>query len=507
MTMKQMIVGLALAGLLYSCDKEEPILRPQTTEEKVDTTEDAKKNDSNDKDSDRGSDNSNSDQSNNGESNNSDNNSNNVSDRGNENTNENTASNDDKKTNEAEQAQPATLTEAEVISYFSLEKSQTVAQASERIGQVRGTKQIGTKTVTIEDADFNLEEEFGRLTVRLKGRVGRQPLEQLILLEGFVKKPDAYTIGSRMQVRWKVSQERYLDYIDLDALYVDHDASKFTAKYLASVVEFYSTAVDGKPYYLTAEEAEAIEILEVRYRGESIELKTRYKGATSQNRLSLDFNRRAYYDRKVRVNNTPAAQWYMYGIAEDDNMALFLGDFLEYDDSKYAAVHTNTHLDNSGNAVSVEFKLMSRKDDRELAILQKTITGFKPLSDLAKDIFVASHYDLVEYFQARFKGLNGEQLKNRVASSLYTWIKKAGFYYAKPNVELEWVNIRVDGGSVAGLSGRDGSRGKMHLYFKNPRFEVVSVEQTDHRLNVKLKMTFVNEVALDNVFYTLSVPM
>lgn len=504
MKTKQMILGLALLCMTMSCGKEEPFVRPQTVDEPAKPAEDPKKDEPNtgDKPSDSKD---NGDAGSGSEDNGRSTDGGEKSDEGADKSHNGA---DDKKQEDAPTPQPASLEEAELLTYFGIDRGQSVAQAVELLGLLRAEKTISGKVIKIETAEvLARDEEAGTLSLRVRGLVDKQPLEQPFELSGFLKRPSAYTIGSRMQARWKVPAERYLDYIDLDLLYLEGDASRFTAKFLAEVVQFYATTFEGKPYYLTAEEVSQMDILELRYRGESLEFKTRYNGATSQSRLSLGLDRRAYYDRKVKVNSNSAKLWYLYGVVEDDNMALFLGDFLEYDSNKYAAIHLRTVADASSNAASVEFRLVSRKDERELAVLQKTVRGFKPLSDLSSDLMLSADYDLVEYFRTRFKTLEGEQLKQRVTASLNTWIKKAGVYYTKGHQSLEWVMMDVDGGSVSGLSGRDGSRARMHLYFKNPRFEVVSVERTDRRINIKLELTFVNDVALDGVFYMLSVPI
>lgn len=490
MTRKQIILGLALACMIYSCDKDEPIIKRQPVEETVPPTDNPEKKDAVPEPS--PSDNASSNQE--GD----------MADTDVQDDNNRDNKQEDKQ-DDTQNTQQASLIEDEVMLYFDLKKSLTVAQAAERINHIRGEKRVADKQISIEHVVLSLEEEQGRLTLQLKGRMDNQTLDQTMTLEGFVKKPSRYNIGKRMQVRWSVSPEEYIEHIDFDALYIDGDASKITSKSLAPLVEFYSTDFDGKPYSLSTQEEERIVLLDVRYRGGKIEFSTQYEGVTSQSRLSLSFDMRAYYDYKVSVNNAPTKQWYMYGIGEGDNISAFLGDLLEYDTQRYAAIYKRSNPNNSDNSIAVDFTLESIETGRELAHLTKTIKGFKPLTDLSKDLTIAGSYDLMTYFQARFKNLEGEPLSRRLRASIQTWLPKAQFFYGSK--KLLWERMDVPGGSIMTLDGRDGSRSNQHLLFADPRFEFVKAVRQGRELAITVQLNFVNETSVEGLLYTFTVVM
>lgn len=482
--MKQMIWAFALACLMYSCGKEEPTPRPQTPQEENKQSETPKPGDSKDENKDE------------------------PKEDKPDNNPESKPNGENSDQPKEDTPQSVELKESELLSYFGLEKSLTVAQASELIGKVRGSKTIESKEIKIDEATVLVQDaEGGSLTVCIKGSIGGQSLDQMMDLAGFVKRPDLYTIGSRMQVRWKVSVDEYLDYIDLHDLHVDRKADRFTSKYLTPVVEFYSSNMKGQVYKLSEEEVERIELLDVRYHGGSLQFKTKFNGVTSQSNLSLTLDPNAYYARRIKVKHG-AERWYMHGVADPSMMELFLGDFFEYDEDKYILALDNTIRNASTNTADVQFTLMSKKRVIALANLSKTIRGFKPLTNLSKDFFLASSYDLVTYFKSRFKDLQGEQLKVKLQSSLTVWIKSVQVYHRNPNIPLAWERMDIQGGSVLGLSGRDGTKSNIHLYFLNPRFEVVSAKKVDNRnLEVKLKLNFINETAIEGVEYALYVPI
>ncbi|MDO4707019.1 MAG: hypothetical protein Q4A61_01180 [Porphyromonadaceae bacterium] len=483
--MKQMIWAFALACLMYSCGKEEPTPRPQIPQEENKQSETPKPDDSKDENKDDP-----------------------KEDKLDDNS-ENKPNGENSDQPKEDTPQSVELKESELLSYFGLEKSLIVSQASELIGKVRGLKTIESKEIRIDEATVLVQDvEGGSLTVRIKGSIGEQVLEQTTDLSGFEKRPSSYTVGSRMQVRWKVPEDQYLDYIDLHALHIERQTDKFTTEYLAPVVEFYSSDTGGKIYRLSSKETERIELLDVKYIRGSIEFKTRFEGATSQTSLRLNFDNNAYYSRKVKVNLAPAKQWYMYGVADSKIMDIFMGEFFEYDSDKYFLVHNNTTANSSTNTAVVNFSVMSKRTVSVLGNVSKTISGFKPLTDLSKDLFLASTYDLVNYFKAKFRDLQEEQLKQRLQNSLHAWIKQVQVYHANPNIPLAWEQIDVQGGSVPGLSGRDGTKSKMHLYFLNPRFEVISAKKFDNKnLEVKLKLNFINDTAIEGVEYALYVPI
>lgn len=320
-------------------------------------------------------------------------------------------------------------------------------------------------------------------------------------------RPSTYHVAKRMQARWKVTEEQYLSNIDLDALHINNEPQKFTAQYLAPFVEFYSTSVDGVVYKLTPQEVDELNILDIKYNGSSIRFKTSFRNITSQDTHSLPVDKLKYYDAKVQVTNAAAAQWYLFGVSQSENLALYLTDYLQYDEDKYAAIAQGTVPNVSSNSLTIYFNLTDKKSEKVLAMLQKTITGFRPLANIQQDLYAVSSYELVEYLKDRTKNLEGQRLNDRLKATLPTWIKKVDFYHNNPSIHLAWEKMDVDGGSTDVLNGRDGSKRYMHLYFKNPRFEFVSADKVGKNLVIKIRMTFINDETIDNAVYTLNAPI
>ncbi|KGN84305.1 hypothetical protein [Porphyromonas sp. COT-290 OH860] len=327
-------------------------------------------------------------------------------------------------------------------------------------------------------------------------------------------KPTDFYLGTRMQVNWGVKSDVYLKAVDFESLFVHNNAQGFTMEKLKPYLKIYSTDLSGKPYTLTDEDLKLVQIIDVRYENNysgngSITFKTKYKSYQSDSRHSLPFDRNAFYANKVELDLSFAGKWYMRGVAK--YLALFYGDAVTYDRNLYAAELDEQSIDYRDSDNSIRFNLVFKylETDKELAQIPITLIGFKSLKTLEQDMFVSQTHELKEVMTRKVHSYKeGRDLAKHIESGISNWMKSAsvGIRQGERAANmLQWETVSVPGGSVNTLTPETGRKRDLDIYLEDPRFSVAEAKFVGRNLELKLKLNYVNTIALDNVILPLTV--
>ncbi|MDO4695876.1 hypothetical protein [Porphyromonas sp.] len=397
--------------------------------------------------------------------------------------------------------EPYTFTAEDLAWYYGWDNGMTLDAVETLVNTVRGAKKIGDRTIEIKEAVLSERDaEEGTFTLDIRdAEVDGKKYSQTLRFTGFSVRPSDSVIGMRAYARWKVSDADLFKDFDLDPLYVYSDVSLYNTEYLSRFVSFFSSDMKGKKYTLTEEDLKYVKIEGVKYEPSTQHLvfKIRYKGFSSTTPASLPLKLSQYYGHKVSVDEHFTSGKYMRGVYQ--YLSFYFGYLLKYDTDKYAAElvkDNNRDKEDNVNKISLAFTLTHKSTQKELAIINKEIKGFKPLSELQNDLALAPTYELNEYFRERLKGVSeGRDFTDRFKHNISVWIMKARFVYKDQDVDF------VEGTPNVIALQNGVSQKEADLYLEDPRFELVSAVIREGKLSVKVRMYAANDVAIEGVTF------
>lgn len=409
------------------------------------------------------------------------------------------------------------LTIEDISIYFGLEKGQNVYEAINYATLIDGEKEINGKKITVNKTTvIEKNEEEGYFTFKLEGKINDIAFIHEFKFNGFAKKPSPYYMATRANVRWKYGSN-YLQEFDFDSLYLLNKKEKYTAQYLSKWVEFYSTTPEGENlYFFTLEDIKETVISDIEftknpYSGGQITFVIAYKGikGKSVSRPSLQFNPNEYYSNMMQYIDNSTGKYYMDGVYQHIDM--FYGQFFKYDSNKfYVELGNHKTKDNQKNSIAVTFSINAIKDNREVAVIDKKITGFKPLTDLKDELIIAQSSELIDYMSKRLKKYSDGNVKEIILKyPISNWIKKAQIGIRREGgvimLTCETKSL-MNGNSIVDLWLPQSSKiSNMDIYLENPHFEIVSALKENNRLKLDIELTNVNETSLEGVIIPLEV--
>lgn len=432
-----------------------------------------------------------------------------------------TGGNDSSTTEKPEGSMSNEVTKEDVINYFGLKNDLNVYQVAKMVNETKGEKTVNGKPMEmVKVTEVSRNEQEGKLTIRIEGKKNGELFSKELVLDGFAKKPSNYFMASRAIARWK-EKSNYRTEFDFDALYRLKNTGKFTAQYLNKWVEFYSTSPDGKDLYIfTEEDVNKTQISDIKFEsnvhrlGEITFIITYNgiegnKGSGTNGRLSLSFDKNEYYSRKVSIAPGFAGEYYMRGVYE--YLDAYYGHTLEYDEDVFVAEMAGYKAKNDqDNTISVTISLTKSRSDEEIARFDKTITGFKPLSDLKNELILAQTSELSDEMSKRLKNVkDGDVLSIIQKYSISNWIKKTqmGIRRGTGVIMLSCQNISSDNGSSIVDLWTPISRRVTYLdiYLESPHFEVRTARKEGNLLKMQIALTYVNDTSVDGVTVPLEV--
>ena len=412
------------------------------------------------------------------------------------------------------------VTDEDVFNYFSLDKTLTVWQAAAMLKTDNGTKTINGKQINITSvSEVSRDEHTGKITVSVAGKIGEKPFARTVSFEGFVQKPADVAMAKRVQAVWK-SDVNVLKTFDFDTLYRLQNTDKYTTAYLSQFVQLLSSTPDGVHHYtFSPEDLARTTISDVRYvSGGStgrLTFTVTYNGIQGNTGSgvnaapSLPFDKNEYYNELIQVNNAAAGKIYMRGAYE--YLDVFYGNMLQYNSGLFAPRLVHKQKNDSENSLSMTIQLLANDgSERELARFTKTITGFKPLSDLSKELLLASSEEVGKQLGKRFRNTaDGDKLAQMQAVPVQTWIKKAQMSLKRDGNLIELSPSEVSTGNghsiVTVWKPTSTSGSVLDIYLESPIFEVVEAKKEGVFLHLKLKLKAVNETVVEGETISLSV--
>lgn len=392
----------------------------------------------------------------------------------------------------------AELNQEELNAYLGgLNPHWGIPKVREQIKLIGALKEINGKAIKITNIQITDEQpNEGKFTLRVQAEVAGQALERSFEYTGFAKTPQNYYLAKNMDADWRVAKEVYTKDFALDKLYEDKDVALFTAEYLARFVNFYSSDFTTSRYILSSEEIKDIKILDINYRDGAIRFKTEYKGVKSDREIRLQLSQIDYYSNKLSIDNSTAGKYYAEGVAEHADM--YLTQFVDYDSERYYHEGVSAQSSDAGETVHFRVKLYAKKGELFLGKIEKTVKGFRSLSQLAKDMTIAGNYEVNQRLGRLVGNLQGgDALKTKLNLSIDNWIKEASILI--DNQRLGWrENYQPGAGTTPILS--TGTRiSNLHLLFKHPRFQVVEARREDNFLYVKFRILTINDLSFNNL--------
>ncbi len=408
---------------------------------------------------------------------------------------------------------------ADIVKYFNLDKQLNVYQAIEKAKADLGKKTIDGKEIEVKAVnEVKRDDQKGTFTLKVTGVVGKKPFGMEVDFSGFAQKPADQDMAMRAMAKWKDGVD-YLSEFDFDTLFRLKKADKFTAEYLSKLVDLTSSAADGSNHYtFTPDDWAKTAISDVRYvpsnsHSGHVVFTITYngiKGKTGNNGSpSLAIDKNAYYAKQFTVDTEAASKRYMRGVYR--HLDVFYGSLIKYDKAKFAPLIAGKQRNNGDNSIELTIKLTPKDgSETELAQFSLTLKGFKPLSDLNNEWNIAGGTDVNEFFGKKFKNTpDGDKTAQVKAIDTRLWLKlvqmtvKRGGGY----VDLYPKEEKSENGNynVTAWTPTDGKTEHKDIYLEEPRIEVIAAEKKGNFLDIKYKLTFVNETAVDGVEKTINV--
>ncbi len=424
-------------------------------------------------------------------------------------------------TNPAIQGNTTEIKLADIVKYFAFDKQMNVYQALEKAKVELEKKTIDGKEVRVTAVEVvKSDEQKGTFTLKVTGSCGNKSfVKEEVDFDGFAQKPTDYEMATRTSATWKSGVD-YLCEFDFDMLYRMKDTRKFTASYLQKYINLASSSVDGSKHYtFTPEDWAKTTISDVRYVGGlssgSIAFTITYngkKGRTGNGNNgspSLIFDENQYYAKQIGVNTEAVSKLYMRGVFEHADV--FYTSLLKFDHDKFVPHLEVKYRSDSENTVTLSIKLAAKDGkDTELAKFTLIITGFKPLSALNNELSIANSTEVGKYFGKHFREkINGDYTAEVKNLPVQVWfkdvqmaVKREGKYIElkRNKVKSENRNSEVTAWIPTSNAAKD-----MDIYLLDPRIEILSATKKDNFLDIKYKLIYVNDIAVDGSEHTLNV--
>lgn len=331
--------------------------------------------------------------------------------------------------------------------------------------------------------------------------------------EAPVKRPNDIHMAKRAVVTWKEGVD-YLKEFNFDELYRVKNTSLFTLEYLSKFITIYSTEVNGSNHYVfNDDDLRQVSISNIQYKLSNsnegnITFDLSYKGIKGA-KASLPFNKQTYYSDFVTLNSNVIKQKYMYGVYE--NLDVFLRNMLVFDKTKIIPELVTKNKNGASNSIDVTLKLISGDGkETEIATIHKTLTGFKPLSNLKTELVLAHGFELGEYFGKKFRDAKDGDLLERVKLiDPRVWIGKAQFSIKRNgnfiSLNKEEVSLRGENSIVTLYTPSDHLGENKDIYLKEPHFTVIQAKKEDNYLHLVLQLVAVNDESLSGVEIPLNI--
>lgn len=332
-----------------------------------------------------------------------------------------------------------------------------------------------------------------------------------------VQRPEDYILARNLQLSW-IKESKYKTEFDFDALY-HNDKSKFTAEYLSKFIKFQTQTQDGKVYILTKEDLKNLKFVNAKIRKDSwtsiISFEFKFNNnniPTSSNRApSLNFNHADYYKSMVKMDKSFENKYYLEGVY--DNVWLFYGSAISYDTDKYIVEYTGEKkIDRSANTMTINVRMFKKDggdENNPLAIFELELNKFKPLSNISKELTISSSSKLDNYFRDKAKlstfpdGDVTDRFR-RSANNVAGWIYISQIHRrlngGLASMTKEEEADTTNGQSIYDVLIPDGNAFEQDLVLKRPRWELVSANKKDNKLNVVVKLLAANDQVLDIEF-------
>ena len=251
----------------------------------------------------------------------------------------------------------------------------------------------------------------------------------------------------------------------------------------------------------------SLQLKEVKYSAKAsgageLSFKTVYKGTSSDAARSLEGNINDYYAQRLPLNKDFPPTRYMRGIYE--YLDLYISSLITYDTGRYAALLKSDSKQEQSSANSLSFTIELHRQgasaDHVIATIPFTVSGFKPLTNLEKDLYISHDSEFIETMSTKLKGWNKkEDLSAYLNRGLENWITKTQwvFRYPRNPQNLVWGQKQLAGGSQLLLSGVSGDDKGRDIYLLAPRLRVTEARLEGTTLKATMELLGVNEVAFD----------
>lgn len=326
----------------------------------------------------------------------------------------------------------------ELITYFAFDKNKDVNEAQITIAKLPGVKEINGKMINIlETSVTNMDDAVGTFQLHVKGTINQVPFQKDFNLNGFKKaevKLEDFQIAKRGYGQWKVGKDVYLKEFKFDDLFIHNKVNEFTVDYLKKYVAFYASKQDGIRRQLTDQELSKLNIVDLKYSNGAITFRTAYNKVVSDVITSLNFDKNEFYGMKVAFDNNFTKGKYMRGAYEE--LSLFYQWLLVYNKNVYVAQLSSDKTKNDNeNKLGFGIQFQTR-DEKELAYIYINATGFKPLSDLKKELAITSSYDLETFLKPKVNNKTEEYIR-RYLQGTKRWTQLLKFYINRNGVSKE----------------------------------------------------------------------
>lgn len=405
---------------------------------------------------------------------------------------------------EKKEKEPAVeLTLADIEAYYAFDKSKTVNPAERQIRATKVEKRVNNKTVKVTEViSINRADTEGSITYKIKGNVNGQPFEQTFTSTDFQKQPTEASVARSLKISWKNRIEGF----DFETLLLKKGTQKYTADYLKQYIDFEATADDGRIYPLTAEDLALLKVKSIDLTDHALLLAFTYRN-TDTPRLQLDFDKMKFLLDRVQVNTQFVKNRYMSGVFS--YLATFFPDLLTYDHNLYTVELEREGLaktkDDADNTFSFDLRLNAKGSQTPLIKFTKKISGFKPLTDLKKELKMTATKELQDYIRGMFgpdahkQGDITKRLENTAE-----WIRKTSPTLTRNGVKhsLSWAQTG-SAGQIALLG--EINNNSLDLHFADPQFRLESISLKDQTIELKVQLTSVNGQRLNEVYFTIVV--
>ena len=408
---------------------------------------------------------------------------------------------------------------ADIVKYFNLDKQLNVYQAIEKAKADLGKKTIDGKEINVTAVNVvKRDDQKGTFTLKVTGVAGKTPFGLDVDFTGFAQKPADQDMAMRAVAKWKDGVD-YLSEFDFDTLFRLNKTDKFTAEYLSKLIELSASAADGSNHYtFTPDDWAKTTISDVRYvpsnsHSGHVVFTITYngiKGKTGNNGSpSLAIDKNAYYAKQFTVDTQAASKFYMRGVYK--YLDVFYGSLIKYDEAKFAALLASKQKNDGDNSIALTIKLTPRDgSETELAQFTLTLKGFKPLSDLNNEWAIAGKTEVNEFFGKKFrKTADGDKTAQVKGIDTRLWLKLVQMTVKRGGnfVSLSPEEVKSENGNynVTAWIPEGGKAEYLDIYLEEPWIEVIAAEKKGNFLDIKYKLTFVDETAVDGVEKTINV--